>query len=253
MDTVLHTPNARRPLALRCYLLEAKYEFLRLLRAPAFAVPALTFPVVFYLLFGVLLARGAAPSYMLVGYGVFGIRGPALFGFGVALAMDRELGLLKLKRAMPVPPGAVLLAKTLMAMVFALIITAMLMAAGFTLAGVRLAPGQVALLTVVNVLGTLPFCAIGLYIGTLVSGQGAAAVVNLVYLPMAFLSGLWIPLSMLPEIMQTLAPVWPSYHLSQIALKVIDADAGRPLWIHLAALLLVSAMFFFLARRRMST
>ncbi len=252
METVLHTPGTRRPLALRCYLLEAKYEFLRLLRAPAFAVPALAFPVVFYLLFGVLLARGAAGSYMLVGYGVFGIMGPALFGFGVAMAMDRELGLLKLKRAMPVPPGAVLLAKMLMAMMFAVIITAMLMTAGFTLAGVRLAPGQVALLTIINVLGTLPFCAIGLYIGTLVSGQGAAAVVNLVYLPMAFLSGLWIPLSMLPRVMQTLAPVWPSYHLSQIALKVIEADAGRSLWMHLAVLALVTVAFLLLARRRMA-
>ena len=252
MDTVLHTPNARRPLALRCYLLEAKYEFLRLLRAPAFAVPALTFPVVFYLLFGVLLARGAASSQMLVGYGVFGLMGPALFGFGVAMAMDRELGLLKLKRAMPVPPGAVLLAKTLMAMVFALIITAMLMTVAFTLAGVRLAPGQVALLVAVNVLGTLPFCAIGLYIGTLVSGQGAAAVVNLVYLPMAFLSGLWMPLSMLPKIIQTLAPAWPSYHLSQVALKVIGADAGGSLAMHVVVLLVFTAVFFFLARRRLS-
>lgn len=252
MNTILQTPLARRPLALRCYLLEAKYEFLRLLRAPAFAVPALTFPVVFYLLFGVLLARGAASSHMLVGYGVFGIMGPALFGFGVAMAMDRELGLLKLKRAMPVPPGAMLLAKTLMAMAFALIITAMLMTAGFTLAGVRLAPGQVALLTAVNVLGALPFCAIGLYIGSLVSGQGAAAVVNLVYLPMAFLSGLWLPLSMLPKIMQTLAPIWPSYHLSQIALKVIDADAGQPLALHMLVLVAFSAVFFFLAQRRLS-
>lgn len=249
-------PTARRN-RWRCYALEARYEFLRLLRTPAFAIPALTFPVVFYVLFGVVLAgaRGGsvASAYMLVSYGVFGIMGPALFGFGVAMAMDRELGLLRLKRAMPVPPGAVLSARILMAMMFGLIITVMLMAVAFTMAGVRLAPGQVALLTLVNVLGTLPFCAIGLYVGTLVGGQGAAAVVNLVYLPMAFLSGLWMPLAMLPKILQTLAPVWPSYHLSQVALKVIDADAGQPLWLHLAVMLLVTAIFFFLARRRMST
>ena len=252
MNAILHTPGARRLPMLRCYLLETKYEFLRLLRMPSFAVPALTFPALFYVLFGVLLTRGQASSQMLVGYGVFGIMGPALFGFGVAMALDRELGLLKLKRAMPVPPGAVLLAKTLMAMMFATIITAMLMTLAFTTAGVRLDPGQVALLTAINVLGTLPFCAIGLYIGTLVSGQGAAAIVNLVYLPMAFLSGLWIPLSMLPEVIARLAPIWPAYHLNQVALKVIDADAGGSVWMHIVVLLAYPAVFFFLARRRLS-
>lgn len=247
---------ASRRLRWRCHALEAKYEFLRLLRAPSFAIPALTFPVVFYVLFGVLLAAGrdgqAASTYMLVTYGVFGIMGPALFGFGVGMAMDRELGLLKLKRAMPVPPGALLLAKTLMAMMFGLIITAMLMAVAVALAGVRLESGQWVLLALINVLGVLPFCAIGLYIGTLVGGQGAAAVVNLVYLPMAFLSGLWMPISMLPKILQTLAPVWPSYHLSQIALKVIGADAGGSVSMHMAVLLGYSCVFFFLARRRLS-
>lgn len=256
MDTSTLIAAAPRRFLWRCYQLEARFEFLRLLRTPAFAIPALTFPVVFYVLFGVVLAgtRGGATAstYMLVTYGVFGIMGPALFGFGVAMAMDRELGLLRLKRAMPVPPGAVLLAKTLMAMMFGLIITAMLLAVAVGFAGLRLAPMQVALLIVINVLGALPFCAIGLYIGTLAGGQSAAAVVNLVYLPMAFLSGLWMPLSILPSIIRTLAPAWPSYHLSQIALKVIDADAGEPLALHLVVLVAITAVFFLLAQRRLS-
>ena len=259
MNMLISTPAApavSRRTSLRCYWLEAKYEFLRLLRTPSFALPALTFPVLFYLLFGVLLAgpRGGsgASTTLLVTYGVFGIMGPALFGFGVAMAMDRELGLLKLKRAMPVPPGAMLLAKTLMAMLFGLIITAMLMGVALILAGVQIAPGKLALLALINVLGVLPFCAIGLYIGTLVGGQGAAAVVNLVYLPMAFLSGLWMPLSMLPDVVSRFAPLWPAYHLSQIALKVIDADAGGSVSMHVALLLVVTGVFFFLARRRLS-
>ena len=40
------------------YALEAKYEFLRVLRTPSFAIPSLMFPPLFYLLFGVLLNRG---------------------------------------------------------------------------------------------------------------------------------------------------------------------------------------------------
>ena len=78
--------------------------------------------------------------------------------------------------------------------------------------------GQACTILFVNVLGVLPFCAIGLFVGSLVSGQAAPAIVNLIYLPMAFLSGLWFPLPILPKVLQQIAPVWPAHHLAQLAL-----------------------------------
>ena len=98
---------------------------------------------------------------------------------------DRERGLLTLKRVQPVPALAPLLAKVGMAMLFAAIIGVMLLALGMMLGGVQMTSSQVALLLCVAVLGVVPFCALGLLIGTLVSGSGAPAVVNLVYMPMA--------------------------------------------------------------------
>ena len=97
----------------RSYLQEAKCEALRMLREPAFFLPVIGFPVLFYLLFGVLLdkGKGGAAQYLLATYGAFGVIGAGLFGFGVSIAVDREKGLLRLKRALPVPPGAMLLAK----------------------------------------------------------------------------------------------------------------------------------------------
>lgn len=240
---------------LRCYWLEAKYELLRLLRTPSFVLPSLLFPSLFYVLFGVLLGSkggGDASRYLLATYGVFGIMGVALFGFGVTVAIERERGFLALKRALPMPPGAYLLAKMAMAMVFAVIISLILALLAATLAKVSLQPAQWALLLLINVLGVLPFCAIGLYIGALVGGPGAPAVVNLLYLPMAFLSGLWLPLSMLPAVFAKLAPVWPSYHLSQIALKVVGHDAGGSLTLHLGVLVVVAAAFFVLARAQLA-
>jgi ABC-2 type transport system permease protein len=50
----------------------------------------------------------------------------------------------------------------------------------------------------------------------------------------------------------TLAPLWPAWHLSQIALKVIGADAGRSLALHVAVLVGVTAAFFLLALRRLA-
>lgn len=243
-------------IAPRAYWLEAKYEFLRLLRTPMFAVPTLIFPTLFYVLFGVLLAgsRGGvgAAQYLLATYGVFGVMGAALFGFGVSVAIERENGYLELKRALPMPPGAYLLAKMAMAMLFAAIISMLLALLAAGLAGVSLAPWQWPVLWLVNIAGALPFCAIGLYIGSLVGGSGAPAVVNLVYMPMAFLSGLWMPLSVLPEVFAKVAVVWPAWHLGQLALKVVGRDAGAPVWMHLGVLALITVAFFLLARRRLS-
>jgi len=242
--------------SLRCYWLEAKYEFLRLLRTPSFAVPSLVFPALFYLLFGVLLGGSRQgpemARYMLAGYGVFGIMGAGLFGFGVTVASERERGWLTFKRALPMPPGGYLLAKMAMATMFAATISAILMLLAIFMAKVSLQPGQWGLLFAINVLGVLPFCAIGLLIGTLVGASAAPAVVNVLYLPMAFLSGLWLPLQVLPGIFAKLAPVWPSYHLGQIALKVVGRDAGGSVLMHMGVLAVVTIALFVLARARLA-
>ena len=233
------------------YVQEAKCEFLRMLREPAFCGPVIGFPVLFYLLFGVLLDKGEgkAAQYLLATYGAFGVIGAGLFGFGVSIAVDREKGLLRLKRALPVPPGAMLLAKMVMAMLFAAIISLVLAVIAATVAGVVLEPSQWIRLFVINVLGVLPFCAIGLFVGSVVGGNAAPALLNMLYLPMAFLSGLWLPLTMLPGIISTIAPVWPAYHLGQLALKVVGFDAGQPLAMHVAVLVGITALFFVLGPR----
>ena len=249
MDAIARPP---RFLPWRCYLLEAGYELLRQLREPAFVLPTLLFPTAFYLLFGVMLTGNAANAqYMLAGYGVFGIMGAALFGFGAGLAQERERGLLQLKRALPAPPGGWMLGKMVAAMAFAAAIS-LLLAAVAAWAGVSLSAGQWTLLFATNIAGVLPFCALGMYIGSLVRGNAAIAVVNILFLPMAFLSGLWLPLAMLPDIFGRLAPVWPAYHLGQIAMKVVGHDAGASAWLHLGVLAVVTAAFFVLARRRLA-
>jgi ABC-2 type transport system permease protein len=239
----------------RAYALEARYEFLRLLRTPSFALPVLLFPVLFYLLFGVLLDRsgsGDAARYLLATYGVFGGMGVGLFGFGVTVAMERERGLLIFKRALPMPRGAYLFAKMVMAAIFAAMVSVLLAVLAATLGGVSLQAWQWLALSVVSTVGVLPFCAIGLFIGAHVGGQGSPAVVNLVYLPMSFLSGLWLPLKALPAWLSAAAPVWPSYHAGQVALKVVGMDGGGAIGGHLAVLAVVMMLFFALAWRRLA-
>ena len=244
-----------RPGMARTYWLETRNEFLRLLRSPSFAVPTLVFPPMFYVLFAVLLNHERGPfvaAHLLATYGVFGVMAPGLFGFGVAIAMDRERGFLALKRAQPVPAGALLLSRMAMAMLFAFVISLILMAIGTLFAGVTLTTTQAVTLVLVNVLGVLPFCAIGLFIGSTVSGQGAPAVVNMVYLPMSFLAGLWMPLSMLPAFIGKVAPLWPAYHLAQIALEAAGSRNDGATGLHLLVLAGYTIGFFLLARRRLA-
>lgn len=239
------------PNAALAYALEAKYEFLRVLRTPAFAFPTLLFPPMFYLLFGLLLNRGSASAahYLFATYSVFGVMAPALFGFGVGVAIERERGWLSLKRVAPMPPGAYLLAKMAMAALFALIIYLVLAAMAYTLGGVRLEAGQWLLLGTIATCGVLPFCALGLMIGSRANASGAPALVNLIYLPMAFLSGLWMPLTLLPEFIGRFAPLWPAYHLAQLALAAIGRGDGSALVPHVAALIGFTAICFVIARR----
>ncbi|HEY2344304.1 MAG TPA: ABC transporter permease [Xanthomonadaceae bacterium] len=237
--------------SLRSYVLEAKCEFLRVLRTPSAAVPTLMFPPLFYLLFGILLNRGnaGAAHYLFATYSVFGLMAPSLFSFGVAVAIERERGWLALKRVAPMPPGAYLLAKMVMAMLFGLIIFSVLGVMAFTLGGVRMPVGQWFELGSIALLGVMPFCAMGLMIGSKANANAAPAFVNLIYLPMAFLSGLWMPLTMLPKFIGQIAPIWPAYHLSQLALMVVGQVPATGIANHLLWLAGFTAICFGIARR----
>jgi ABC-2 type transport system permease protein len=229
MHAVTSTLNARpdagtaMPLGrvVGAYLAETRYESIRMLRSPGFSIPFLVLPVPIYLFFGVLLAgpaiaaRPGIANYLFSGFATFAVMGPALFGVGCALAMEREAGLLKLKRAQPAPTGAYLISKMLMGMIFAAAAVSTLLVAAVFGGTVTLSGGQLAIIALVMIVGSLPFCAIGLFIGAYASGSASPAIANVVFLPMLWLSGLFIPL---PKFLEPWAIIWPAFHLNQTAL-----------------------------------
>lgn len=237
---------------LRAYGLEARYELLKLVRLPAYALPTLAFPAFFYLFFGVMTGhQQAAPgvslaTYSLATYGAFGVVSASLFGFGVSVAMERGQGWLMLKRASPMPIAAYFCAKVAGALVFSLLVALLLLALGIGFGGVHIGLGSAAALVGVLVAGALPFCALGLAIGTLAGPNSAPAIVNLINLPLAFLGGLWIPLAALPAPLAHVAFWLPTYHLGQLALATIGAGTGAP-FVHVAFLGAYAAAFLALA------
>jgi ABC-2 type transport system permease protein len=239
--------------SLRIHLLEIKYELLKALRMPAYALPTLGFPLIFYIFFGLVFgSRSGAgvhmATYLLATYGCFGVIGASLFGFGVTVAIERGQGWMELKRTTPMPVTAYFGAKVVMAMIFSSIIVLGLFALGIGFGGVRMSLATGASLFGVLVLGALTFSALGLAIGYYAGPNSAAPIVNLIYLPMAFLSGLWVPLWALPNALQRFAFILPPFHYSQIALRIIGAGRNAfPMKVHVIAMLVSTAIFLVIA------
>ena len=231
------------------YGIETKYEWLKTIRNKSFALPALLFPLMFYLFFGVIFSHDDvhASTYLLCTYGVFGVMGPALFSFGAGLAIERGQGWQDLKAASPMPAGAQLFARVSVCSGFSLIIALCLSVLASSLAGVNLSLIQWVSIVIIWVVGGLPFCLLGLTLGLLLKADSAPAIINAVYLPMAFLSGLWMPLTLLPDFIRPISLALPPYHLAQLALKIVKLDDGLNVGLHVIVLLAYVVLFFALA------
>ena len=136
---------------------------------------------------------------------------------------------------------------TFFGIIFSLIVVMLLFTMAALFAEVELYTVQWVLIALCSLLGALPFCAIGMTLGLYLKSSSAPAIVNLIYLPMSILSGLWMPINFFPETLQYFANVLPAYHLAPISLKVIDMDIGGKLWIHISVLLVYLIIFTTLA------
>ena len=232
----------------RSLFLEVKYEFLKLWRTPSYFVPTLFFPLMFYMLFGVVLARQKAAmsfmsSYLLATYGAGGVIGAMMFGFAVGLAVERGMGWLQLKYASPMRPAVYLVAKGIVCVVFGAVAVGLLFTVGALFGGVRMPFEQWLALGGTLVLGAIPFAAMALAIGYFAGASAAPGIVSLIYMPMCFLSGLWIPFQMFPRALQDLAPALPAYHFGQLALAVLGRSNNGAIANHIAALASFTLLF----------
>lgn len=238
----------------RMLLAQTRGQILTTWRVPAFSMTSLALPVVFFTFFGLRHAQEMDPSgfsvgaYLLASFGAYGVGQVMVYSFGIGVANERALKVDLLMRATPLPPIIHILARVLNALVFGLISLTVLIVFGTLVGGVR---GDVTMwaTVVVRLLGgSLPFIGLGLAIGYLVGANAAPAVANLVYLPLSFASGLFVPVSQLPAFVQRIAPYLPTYHYGQLAWGAIGAPA-EPLTTSAAWLAGYSVLFVGLALR----
>ncbi len=99
---------------------------------PAYLLPTMLFPVGFYLMFGVGMAKGESKiaTYLLATYGTFGLLGATFFGLGITIAIERGQGWMLLRQATPMRPQLHFAARILVTAAIGGAVVLLLFAAG---------------------------------------------------------------------------------------------------------------------------
>jgi ABC-2 type transport system permease protein len=238
----------------RMLLAQTRSELTMRWRVPAFSLTSIALPVVFFTFFGLPVAHLTRPdgisvgAFLVASFGAYAVGSVMVYAFGIGVAVERGMKVDLLMRVTPVPPAVYLLAKVFTALVFGLVSLVVLIAYGVVVGGVTQPPAVWAEMIVRLLVGSLPFIGLGFAIGYMASPHAAPAVANLVYLPLAFASGLFVPPNQLPRFVQTIAPYLPTYHYGQLVWGSLRAST-EPLAVSLAWLGGYGLFFFALALR----
>ena len=184
------------------------------------AVFVFVFPPMLFLLLGAVydgtIEGVPAADRLLVGIIGYGCANTAFGGLAITLVLRRESGTLKRLRATPLPAAtylAAVLVSTLLVFALQMVVT---VALGVLLYDAQGAESWAALVPVV-LLGGVAFAGLGFGAASLIrSAEGSSAVVNLIILPMAFLSGSFGPTSSYPDALQAIADVLPLTYLIEL-------------------------------------
>jgi ABC-2 type transport system permease protein len=196
------------------------------------AVFIFIFPPLLFLLLGSVyegrIEGHPAADVLLAGMLGYGAANTAFAGLTIQLVIRRESGVLKRLRATPLPRWAYLTAVLLSTLAIFALQTAVMLALGRFLFDAQL-PERWLSLALAVLLGVTAFAGIGVGAASLIrSAEGSSAVVNVILLPMAFLSGSFGPTDEYPEVLQAIGDVLPLKYFVDIVSAVYLDD--EPLW-----------------------
>ena len=202
-----------------------RVTLLGLVRSPAYWVPTLLFPTMLYLFFGARIVAPDAASFALASWSVYAVLGVAFYQFGVGVAQDRESPWDTYLRILPAGSLPPLVAQIAVAILFAIAAVLILWAVASQAAGIDLGLGARVRLGLVLAAGAVPFALFGIALGYLVSAKAAVPVANMLFLPLAFAGGLWLPPSQLPEIAAQVSLWLPTRHFGELAWAAVAGHA----------------------------
>lgn len=197
-----------------------RFELVRTLRNRRVLIFSLVFPIVLYLLIAApnkdersLGGTGiAAPLYFMIGLASFGTIN-AMLSSGARIAAERTAGWNRQLRITPLTTREYFRAKVATSYLLALISLFALYVAGIAL-GVSMPMADWIQMTWLIIVGLIPFAAIGILIGHLVTADSVGPAVGGTTALFAFLGGSWFPITG-NGFFEHLAKVLPSYWVVQ--------------------------------------
>lgn len=217
---------------MRLFLHQLRAEQLQFWRSREAAVFIFIFPMLLFVLLGSVydgnIDGHPAREVLLAGMLGYGAANTAFAGLGISLVVRREAGILKRIRSTPLP-AATYLGSVLVSTLLVFALQAVLMfTLGRVLYGTKL-PGHLGSLALALLLGAAAFAGLGLAAAALIrSAEGSSAAINVILLPMAFLSGSFGPTRRYPQVLRAIGDVLPLKYL----LEVVDGVYldGRAAW-----------------------
>jgi ABC-2 type transport system permease protein len=216
----------------RILVAQTRAELLIRWRIAAFSLTSLALPLVFYTFFALPVAHltrsdgVSVGAFLVASFGAYAVGSVMVNAFGVGVAVERGMKVDLLMRVTPLPPAVHLLAKVITTLIFGLLCVVVLIAYAVVVAGVVQPLGVWIAMTACLLIASVPFVGLGLAIGYTAGPNSAPALANLVYLPLSFASGLFVPIEQLPPFVKRIAPYLPTYHAGQLAWHSLGASSA---------------------------
>ena len=196
-----------------------------------------------------------ASTYYVPGLAALAIIAASFVNLVISVTMLREEGILKRRRATPVPAWVLIAGRTLMTVGVSLTTMTVLILVGRFAYGVHLQAHTIPGIVVTAVVGSVTFCVLAYAFSTFISNEDAAQpMVQAVMLPLYFISGVFIPAVNLPSWLRHVAEVFPVQHLADGLHHAFDpATTGvGVVWSDIGVLALWCAIGVVVALRRFS-
>jgi ABC-2 type transport system permease protein len=216
------SPAARGPLALLAH--QVRYDVLASLRNPRARFFTFFFPILLLVIFTGVFGNGTTTidgvHVKLSRFYVPGILAMSIVlatyaNLVISITALRESGVLKRRRATPVPPALLVAGQALATVLIVAVMATVLLAVGKLAYGVGMAPAALAALACTSILGTLAFACLGYAVSGLIgSADTAQPVVQATTMPLWFISGVFIPTSNLGGTLRTVGELLPLEHLA---------------------------------------
>jgi len=241
---------------------QTRYELLTFARNRQGPLFTIALPVIFLVIFVSVFGNSRiGPEHVKTStYYVPGIAALAVLSAGftnlvIAITAQREAGILKRRRATPVPAWVLVAARALCALIVALVVMAIVIAIGAAVYGVHLSAGALPAVVFTGAVGAVSFACLGYAASTAIASADAAQpFVLAVTLPLNFISGVFIPSLRLPTLLRHIAEAFPVQHLVAAlhASFAHGAHASAYAWSDLGVLAAWGAVGLVLALTRFS-